>query len=128
MSTSSPSPTVIALNRQQQHKNVSILLILHSYFIVSAQLMILDCGCGLCVISTHLRIIEEREKTDSTGGRRPTFPTFLLYMKAPGESFSVPQATEAFERGRLKDRKCLLERRQTHRQLLGGQIGGVLKV
>lgn len=42
---STSSLAVVALNRQRQQKNVSILLILRSCFIISAQLMVLDCGC-----------------------------------------------------------------------------------
>ena len=66
--------------------------------------MVLDCCCVLCVISTHLQIVKGSEKQIAQVGGGRLFPTYLLYMKGTGECavISVPQKTDAFERGEMK--------------------------
>lgn len=117
---STPSLTVVALNRQRQQKNVSILLILRSCFIISAQLMELDCGCFfffVCVCHFNPPLNHRRKrKTSSTGGKRTTFFFFFLFSPPPiywevqenTSSFSVPQETEGFWKGKMKGEKWLV--------------------
>lgn len=116
---STSSLAVVALNRQRQQKNVSILLILRSCFIISAQLMVLDCGCFFFFFVCHFNPpLNHRRKrrTSSTGGKRTTFfffPFFSLCLftercRRIRCHFQSHKKRKAFERGRWKERNGLL--------------------
>lgn len=110
---STSSLAVVALNRQRQQKNVSILLILRSCFIVSAQLMVLDCGFFfLCVSFQPTFKSQKKEKDIQHRWEEDDFFFFPLpiYWEVQENtlSFSVPQETKSFWKGKMKGEKWLV--------------------
>lgn len=124
-SGSTSSLVVLALNRQPQQKNVSILLILSRCFIISPQLMVLDCCYILCIISTHLYIIEKR-KTDSTGGRRVTFSSPIYYIWKVKEnvlSFLSPKKQKPLKEEDERTAMACVKGRERDQQTTTGRNG-----
>ena len=118
---STPSLTVVALNRQRQQKNVSILLILRSCFIISAQLMELDCGCFfffcVCVSFQPTFKSQKKEKDIQHRWEEDDFFFFFSFFslrlftercRRIRRHFLSHKKRKAFERGRWKERNGLL--------------------